>query len=99
RLYFDDTWGAAQDDSAGFGYRWAMTGNALLRLPLDDAPVTLTFRLLGAHPNQTVHLRVNSGEVAQWTLTEQWADYQATIPPSALQDGLDELAFVTDTTS
>ena len=49
---FDDSWGHAQEDNAGFGYRWGQNENARVWLPLDDADYELTFRLRGARPNQ-----------------------------------------------
>lgn len=99
RLYFDDTWGAAQEDAGGFGYRWATDGAARILLPLDDAPYQMTFRLRGAHADQHVSLRVNGQDVAQWSLTDSWNEYKAIIPQAALRDGLDEFRFVTDTTT
>lgn len=98
RLYFDDNWGYAQEDSADFGYRWATDGAARVWLPLGSATYETRFRLRGAEPNQKVTLRVNAQEVAQWTVSEVWGDYTATIPAAVLHDGLDELVFVTGTT-
>ena len=98
RLNFDDAWGHAQEDNRGFGYRWAMNETARVWLPLDDADYEMTFRLRGARPQQRVQLRVNENNVAEWNITDQWNDYTAHIPKSALRDGLDELVFVTETT-
>lgn len=98
RLYFDDTWGNAQEDNVGGGYRWAQNETARLLFPLDDADYTITFRLRGARPNQNVVLRVNETNVAQWNINDTWQEYTATINKSALRDGLDELYFITQTT-
>ena len=99
RLHFDDGWGHAQEDNAGFGYRWAMDENARVWLPLEEADYEMTFRLRGARPQQNVILRVNEKNVAEWKITEQWGEYQARIAYSVLREGLDELFFVTETTA
>lgn len=98
RLLFDDGWGNPQADNAGFGYRWAMEGNARIWLPLEEVDYNLSLHLRGAHANQNVRLRVNEKDVAEWTLDDRWGEYEAKIPKEVLRDGLDELVFLTDTT-
>lgn len=99
RLLFDDRWGNPQEDNAGFGYRWAMDGSARVWLPLEEMDYNLTFRLRAARPNQTVRLRVNEHQAAEWQVGDTWGEYAARIPKNVLQDGLDELVFVTETTA
>lgn len=96
RLMFDDSWGQAQEDNAGFGYRWGQNENARVWMPLDEANYELTFRLRGAQPNQTVTLRVNGNEVGRWNVGETWGEYTAQVPASAVKSGLDEIVFVTN---
>lgn len=98
RLLWNDAWGEAQEDNAGFGYRWAMDGNAVLWLALEDAAYEMKFRLRGARPDQTVQLRVNDTTVAEWKLGETWNEYTAHVPKSVLRDGLDVFVFLTETT-
>lgn len=98
RLLFDDSWGHAQEDNAGFGYRWAMDGSSRLWLPLADGDYALTLRLRGARPGQKIALSVDGATVAEWTVTPVWGEYQAQLPRAALRDGLDEFVFLTETT-
>ncbi len=98
RLLFDDSWGHAQEDNAGFGYRWAMDASSRLWLPLDPADYDVTFRLRGTNAGQKITLHVNDNEVAAWDVSEGWNEYPAHIPASATRDGLDELVFTTTTT-
>lgn len=99
RLLFDDGWGNPQEDNAGFGYRWAMDRNARVWLPLEEMDYNLTFRLRAARPNETLRLRVNDVQVAEWQVGNTWGEYGAQIPKNVLHDGLDELVFVTETTA
>jgi hypothetical protein len=98
RMLFDDRWGRAQEDNAGFGFRWATDTQARVWLPLGDANYQLTLRLRGAHPQQNIQLRVNGAHVADWNVSDAWGEYTAQIPARALRAGLDELVFVSDTT-
>ncbi|GIL15120.1 MAG: hypothetical protein BroJett039_02930 [Chloroflexota bacterium] len=97
RMLFDDSWGRAQEDNAGFGLRWATEARARLLLPLENENYAMTFRLRGARPSQKIQLRVNETPVAEWTVTDAWGDYTARIPASATRDGLDELIFTSET--
>jgi len=99
RMAFDDTWGRAQEDDAGFALRWATNENARLLLPLENENYEMKFRLRGARPQQNVQLRVNDTPVAQWQLADAWGEYTAQIPASATRDGLDELIFSSATTA
>lgn len=96
RLNFDDSWGHAQEDNAGFGYRWGMNESSRLWLPLDDADYELTFRLRGARPDQEVQLRVNGEYLAKWRVSETWGEYTAQAPKSAVKAGLDSIEFRSD---
>lgn len=98
QLLFDDGWGHAQEDNAGFGFRWATESNARVLLPLAAHDYDIVFRLRGARPQQKVQLRVNDANVAEWIVTDRWGEYEAHIPENVLRDGLDELIFVTETT-
>lgn len=98
-LFFDDGWGRAQEDNAGFGLRWAATENARLLLPLEEKNYALKFHLRGARPEQKIQLRVNDAMVAEWNVTNAWGDYTAEIPQNVLRGGLDELIFVSETTT
>ncbi len=98
-LFFDDGWGRAQEDNAGFGLRWATQANARLMLPLEKRNYALTFRLRGARPQQTIQLRVNDTSVAEWNVTDAWGEYTAQIPSNVLHQGLNELYFVAATTA
>lgn len=98
RMLFDDSWGRAQEDNAGRGYRWATTQEARFWLPLDEAEYELTLQLRGARPDQRVRLRVNGRDVSEWTITQEWGEYRARIPRRAVRDGLDELVLVSETT-
>jgi hypothetical protein len=97
-LLFDETWGHAQEDNAGFGYRWAMDGDARLWLPLDDREHELTVRLRGARPTQKITLTLNRVPVATWDVTHHWGEYRAVLPRTAGGAGLYELVFSTVTT-
>ena len=96
-LWFDDTWGRAQEDNAGFGARWATSENARVMLPLENKNYAAMFRLRGARPQQKIQLRVNDTNVAEWSVTDAWGEYNAQIPASATRAGLDELFFVSET--
>ncbi|MBI4673543.1 MAG: hypothetical protein HY741_17965 [Chloroflexi bacterium] len=98
QLLFDDGWGRAQEDNAGFGFRWATESNARAMLPLENKNYEITFRLRGARAQQKIELRVNDVNVAEWNITDAWGEYKAQIPSGALREGLDELVFVTETT-
>jgi hypothetical protein len=97
RMLFDDGWGRAQEDNAGFGLRWATEANTRLMLPLENKNYEMTFRLRGARPSQKIQLRVNETLVTEWTITDAWGEYTARIPASATRDGLDELIFASET--
>lgn len=97
RMLFDDMWGRAQDDNAGFGFRWATDSNARMWLPLENKNYELTFRLRGARPEQKIRLHVNGAKVADWSVADAWGEYKTQIPAGALRDGLDELVFVSET--
>lgn len=97
-MLFDDTWGRAQEDNAGFGARWATDANARLLLPLENKNYEMQFRLRGARPQQKIQLRVNDTNIVEWNVTDAWGEYTAQIPASATRDGLDELFFVSETT-
>lgn len=97
RMLFDDGWGRAQEDNAGFGLRWATETNTRLMLPLENKNYEMTFRLRGARPSQKIQLRVNETLVTEWTITDAWGEYTARIPASATRDGLDELIFASET--
>jgi len=97
RMLFDDGWGRAQEDNAGFGLRWATEANTRLMLPLENKNYEMTFRLRGARPSQKIQLRVNETLMTEWTITDAWGEYTARIPASATRDGLDELIFASET--
>lgn len=97
RMLFDDTWGRAQEDNAGFGVRWATDPAARVFLPLAEGNYEIKFRLRGARPQQNIQLRVNDVPVATWNVADTWGEYTAHIPAAVLRDGLDELLFVSDT--
>ncbi len=97
RLYFDDGWGRAQISPAGFGYRWATRGDALIWLPLEGVEQTITFRLRGTRLGQPLTVRVNGHVIARWSLGVGWDDYAARVPATLARAGLNEFVFETET--
>ncbi len=97
RLYFDDSWGRAQSDANGTGYRWAMRGDSLIWLPLPQQTQTITFRLRGVSAGQPVRVNVNGNPVADLKLTTDWNDYSVAVPASVLRDSLNDFVFAADT--
>jgi hypothetical protein len=97
RLYFDDGWGRAQFSPAGFHYRWATRGDAVIWLPLEHVEQTITFRLRGVRMGQVGMLRVNGQPLAKLALTAVWDDYAVRLPASAVRDGVNEFVFETET--
>jgi len=97
RLYFDDSWGRAQLDAEGRGYRWATRGDSLIWLPLQPRAQTITFRLRGASEGQIVHVNANGNRVADLKPTTGWDNYAVSIPASIVRDGLNALVFGTET--
>ena len=97
RLYFDDSWGRAQTDTNGNGYRWATRGDSLIWLPLQHQTQMITFRLRGLRDKQSVLVRVNGQKVATIQLSNTWQNYPLRVPASIARDGLNDFVFVTET--
>ncbi len=97
RLYFDYGWGRMQVSAAGFGYRWATTGDSRVWLPLTRADHTITFQLLALRSTQKIQVYLNGQPLQELEVGNQWGSFGLDVPATLVRNGLNEFVFLTET--
>jgi hypothetical protein len=76
------------ENIGGVQGRWAGgVSTATLRVCLDPQPYYVRFMALPYPPGQTLTLKVNDVEIAEFSMLEAWTSYTATIPADVIVAG------------
>jgi hypothetical protein len=88
RLHLGEGWSESQAE-----YVWAQRQEARLLAVLSPKHQRMILRVMAPGPGQSMEVTLNGRAVTSLELSEGWHDYEVSLPPQLLRDGLNELRF------